>query len=233
MNTTNPAAPVPTAPRHPLALYVGGGLGLMAVGALATALILKSPSHEEAPLAATAPVTAPADMPASALQAAVPPTEQAPVAPAPKPVHRTQPKPAPAPVVAQPAPVTAPPVVQPAPVPVAAAPVCTICGVVESVTPVTQKGQGSGIGAVAGGVLGGVVGHQMGEGSGKKALTVLGAIGGGLAGNEIEKRQRASTVYQIRIRMNDGTVRTITQSTELPVGQHVHVEGSTVTATAG
>jgi outer membrane lipoprotein SlyB len=111
-------------------------------------------------------------------------------------------------------------------------PPCNTCGVVESSLAVQQKGQGTGLGAVAGGVLGGVVGHQLGGGSGKQALTVLGAVGGGLAGNEIEKRQRASTVYQLKIRMADGSVRALTQGKALPVGQHVHVDGEQVTPMA-
>ena len=59
-----------------------------------------------------------------------------------------------------------------------------------------------------GGVLGGVVGHQAGGGSGKTALTVLGAIGGGLAGHEVEKRVRSETVYDVHVRMEDGSTRT-------------------------
>ena len=38
------------------------------------------------------------------------------------------------------------------------------------------------IGTIAGGVAGGVVGNQFGGGNGKTALTVLGAVGGALAG---------------------------------------------------
>jgi outer membrane lipoprotein SlyB len=115
--------------------------------------------------------------------------------------------------------------------PVAVAPaVCTTCGVVESVTPFQKKGEGSGVGAVAGGVLGGVVGHQVGGGNGRKAMTVLGAIGGGLAGNEIEKRQRATTLYAVKVRMEDGTLRSVTQSTAPTVGEKVTVDGSQIRA---
>jgi outer membrane lipoprotein SlyB len=116
--------------------------------------------------------------------------------------------------------------------PAAMPPPCSSCGVVESSQAVQQKGQGTGLGAVAGGVLGGVVGHQLGGGSGKQALTVLGAVGGGLAGNEIEKRQRATTAYQLKIRMADGSVRTVTQGKALPVGQRVHVDGEQITPMA-
>ncbi len=102
---------------------------------------------------------------------------------------------------------------------------CANCGVIEAVRAVQQKGQGSGVGAVAGGVLGGVVGNQMGKGSGKTAMTVLGAIGGGLAGNEVEKQTRTVTVYEVRVRMDDGSERTFTQSTEPTPGTRVEVNG--------
>lgn len=104
--------------------------------------------------------------------------------------------------------------------------VCKSCGVVESVVAVKKKGQGTGAGAVVGGVLGGVVGHQMGGGSGKDAMTVIGAIGGGVAGHEAEKQIRAETVYQVNLRMDDGSKRMVTL-TSAPVtkGDRVAVEG--------
>src|SRR5436190_154739 len=91
--------------------------------------------------------------------------------------------------------------------------VCTQCGVIEGVREVQQKGTGTGLGAVGGAVVGGAVGNQIGKGSGRTAMTVLGAIGGGLAGNEVEKRVRSETVYEVRVRMDDGSVRTLTQKT--------------------
>lgn len=111
---------------------------------------------------------------------------------------------------------------------VAAAPACASCGVVESVREIQVKGAGTGLGAVAGSVLGGVVGHQMGGGDGKKALTVLGAVGGGVAGHEVEKRARASTSYEVRVRMADGTTRTVTSSQALKAGDRVTVDGNSL-----
>jgi len=103
---------------------------------------------------------------------------------------------------------------------------CAACGTVEAVHAVQQKGEGSGLGAVAGGVLGGVVGHQVGGGNGKTAMTVLGAVGGGLAGHEIEKRARSTTVFDVQVRMEDGSTRSFQRSEALAVGAHVVVEGS-------
>jgi outer membrane lipoprotein SlyB len=105
---------------------------------------------------------------------------------------------------------------------------CTDCGIVEAVRPVTRKGEGSGVGAVAGGVVGAVVGNQVGGGNGRKAMTVLGAIGGGLAGHEIEKRAKSETVYEVKVRMEDGSLRTITQATEPAAGSRVIVDGQSL-----
>lgn len=110
----------------------------------------------------------------------------------------------------------------------AAANVCATCGVVESVTPVTKKGEGTGLGAVAGGVVGGLLGNQVGKGNGRKAMTVVGAVGGGLAGHEIEKRARSETVYSVKVRMDDGSLRTTTQHQAPAVGQRVTLDGQTL-----
>ena len=101
---------------------------------------------------------------------------------------------------------------------------CANCGVVESVTAQRQEGKGTGLGAVAGGVLGGVVGHQMGNGNGKKAMTVLGAVGGGFAGHEVEKHARSVTVHRVKVRMEDGSLRTVTQREAPAIGARVRVE---------
>lgn len=112
--------------------------------------------------------------------------------------------------------------------PAAAAPSCPNCGVVESVTAVKQKGQGTGLGAVTGGVLGGVVGNQFGSGGGKTAMTVLGAVGGGVAGHEVEKQARSETYFNIKVRMDDGSTRTFRRSQTMAVGAQVRVDGDTL-----
>lgn len=90
-------------------------------------------------------------------------------------------------------------------------PICHECGVIESVREIEKKGEGSGVGAVAGGVAGGVLGHQTGGGRGKDVMTVLGAIGGAVAGNAIEKNVKKVKSYEIAIRFEDGSSRLITQ----------------------
>jgi len=104
--------------------------------------------------------------------------------------------------------------------------VCRECGVVESVQAVTRKGEASGLGAVAGGVIGAAVGNQMGKGNGRDAMTVIGAVGGGVAGHEIEKRAKSTTVHVVKVRMDDGSLRTIEQAASARTGERVIVEGS-------
>lgn len=105
------------------------------------------------------------------------------------------------------------------------APVCGVCGRVESVQPVQQAEPATGVGAVAGGVLGAVVGNQFGRGNGRAAATVLGAVGGGYLGNQVEQRTRTHTVYQVRVRMEDGSVRQFTRAQPVAVGTPVTLEG--------
>lgn len=103
---------------------------------------------------------------------------------------------------------------------------CSNCGTIESVTAVERAAPTSGIGAVAGGLVGGLLGNQVGGGSGKAVATVAGAVGGGFAGNAIEKNTRKTTAYQVRVRMNDGSVRTIEQSQPANTGARVVVDGN-------
>ena len=210
---SSPNAPIPTQSvfSRPAAL-IGGATLLVALTAIATTLAVRNPTPSAAdtrPGAAT-PMTATA---LSSAQAGTPPEPRAQVP------ESTAPRPATKPVHVQRGAVQAAP---------RAASVCATCGKVESVTTVNQKGEGTGLGVVGGAVVGGLVGSQIGGGSGKNVATVLGAVGGGVAGNEVEKRARATTSYQVRVRMDDGTLRTLTQSTAPVVGQKVTVEGSTL-----
>ena len=46
-----------------------------------------------------------------------------------------------------------------------------------------------------------------------------------MAGHEIEKRAKSTTVQQVTIRMDDGSVRTLEQSSAPAIGARVQVEG--------
>ena len=106
--------------------------------------------------------------------------------------------------------------------------VCATCGSVESVTAVERPGKPSpiSVGSVAGGVIGAALGSQVGRGNGRTLATVLGAVGGGFAGHAIEGQVRKETVYQVGVRMEDGSRRTIESATAPAVGSRVTVDGN-------
>lgn len=89
---------------------------------------------------------------------------------------------------------------------------CNQCGVIESVRKIHVKGKGTGLGAVGGGAVGGLLGHQVGGGHGKDAMTVVGVVGGAIAGNEVEKRVKSTTRYAITVRFDDGSSRVISEA---------------------
>jgi outer membrane lipoprotein SlyB len=91
-------------------------------------------------------------------------------------------------------------------------PLCRDCGTVEHIREIAQEGQGSGLGAIAGGVLGGLLGSQIGNGSGRKVATVAGVVGGAYAGHNVEKNTRSSQQFEITVRLDDGSMRTITET---------------------
>jgi outer membrane lipoprotein SlyB len=102
--------------------------------------------------------------------------------------------------------------------------------VIEGYAPVQVQGKNNGVGAVAGGLGGALIGSKI-AGRGNHTLGgAIGAVGGGLLGNAIESHERTSTAYDVRVRMEDGTVRTVRQAAMPTVGQHVTVEGNTMKA---
>ena len=119
------------------------------------------------------------------------------------------PRPAEAPVY-QPAPqVAQAPVVVEAPKP---QPLSGQLATIESVREVREAGDAKGVGAVGGGVVGGVVGNKLGKG--KMLFTVLGAAGGAVAGHQIEKHVRGEKRWEISVRLDDGTQRTVASDVE-------------------
>ncbi|MGE8657576.1 MAG: glycine zipper 2TM domain-containing protein [Achromobacter sp.] len=123
---------------------------------------------------------------------------------------------------------------RPVPAPVPAAQACRTCGVVETIRQVQVPVKDNSdhlVGTIAGGVAGGVVGNQFGGGNGKTALTVLGAVGGALAGREVERnirQQQTVTHYELTVRMNDGSTRQFrsAQPFAFASGDHVRVENN-------
>ncbi|HLX81334.1 MAG TPA: glycine zipper 2TM domain-containing protein [Burkholderiales bacterium] len=107
---------------------------------------------------------------------------------------------------------------------------CVNCGVVDSIRAIEVQGEASGLGAVAGGVAGALVGNQFGRGTGRTLLTLGGAAGGAYAGNTIEKHVNKHTVWRVTVRMEDGTVRTLSQPAQPPfaVGERVRIVNSNI-----
>ena len=105
-------------------------------------------------------------------------------------------------------------------------PPCPDCATITAITPIKQEGEGTGLGAIAGGVLGGVIGNQIGGGSGKDIARIAGIAGGAYAGHQVEKSQRSSTAYDIRVRFSeDGSMHTLRETGEpvWEVGDKVRV----------
>lgn len=82
-------------------------------------------------------------------------------------------------------------------------PPCDHCGTITAIRELSRKGDASGLGAATGAVIGGVVGRSVAN-KRKDVVTVVGAIGGGVAGHEIEKQINSETYYEIEVRMEDG-----------------------------
>ena len=211
----------------PRAVWIGGGLMGLTIIALATTLVVKGNNNDVASDTNVAPLVATTTTPGA------PTSEQSSVANADakapanesttaKPVHHAT-----TPARHETARDSAPAAQQQV---AAAAPVCTSCGVIEGYAPVQVQGKNNGVGAVAGGVGGALIGSKI-AGRGNHTLGgAIGAVGGGLLGNAIESHERTSTAYDVRVRMEDGSVRTVRQATVPSVGQHVTVDGSTMKA---
>jgi uncharacterized protein YcfJ len=230
---------------HPLVIVAAGTVILLCIAAIASIMgWLPSAGPANLPVASAPPPAAPPAEPAAAPQMqAAPVTPAAAPAPQAKPQVAVAPQP-PAPIPesrytpSQPvatAPVPTymtqgnPPQMAPAPVAAPAPeprPVCINCGVVSSISPIEKQGEGSGAGAVLGGVLGGVLGHQVGAGRGRDVATVAGALGGALVGNQVEKSNKRSVSYDVRVHMEDGSYRTVRYATEpgYRIGDKVRIE---------
>ncbi|HZM35140.1 MAG TPA: glycine zipper 2TM domain-containing protein [Burkholderiales bacterium] len=192
-------------PLHPLLTMAAISVTVFCAVGAATLTGMVSPSRgtaaepqlelHQAERAAPVPAPAVAPVPAPAAAPTAKPVVKkkvAPVAPRPEPIYREAGQP-----------------------PVVAAPVAPgTPGIVESVREVTEPGDAKGLGVIAGGIGGAVLGHQVGSGRGNKLATVLGAVGGAIAGNHIEKQARAVKRWDITVRLEDGTTRTLSNPTE-------------------
>ena len=227
MNTTTTPNPNrSTASGIHRGVWIGGGLMALTIIALATTLVVRNNDALPDTAGTTAtPLVATTTAPGAATTEPTPATTPAPVAAqvneSTRPVHHT------------PSAVHHETARDNEPERVAAAPVCNTCGVIDGYSAVQVKGQNNGVGAVAGGLGGALVGSKIAGRSNHTLGGVIGAVGGGLLGNAIETHQRTATVYDVRVRMADGSVRTVRQASIPNVGQRVSVEGNTLRAIDG
>jgi outer membrane lipoprotein SlyB len=110
--------------------------------------------------------------------------------------------------------------------------VCPNCGSVEAINLVEVKGDGSYLGMIGGGVVGALLGSQVGQGRGTTVAQLAGAAGGAFAGNEIEKRMRTTSHYEVVVRLENGGSQVISYAAQpgFRVGSRVRVENGTLVA---
>jgi outer membrane lipoprotein SlyB len=101
-------------------------------------------------------------------------------------------------------------------------------GRVVAIDPIRTRPHGSGVGAVAGGVVAGLLGNKV---IGGTAATAIGAVGGAVAGNNLERNHREGVAgYHVHVRLDNGRSRTLdqTQVGGLRVGDRVRIEGTRI-----
>jgi len=93
-------------------------------------------------------------------------------------------------------------------------------GTVESVRGVTidaSNGQPGVFGAIGGGLLGAVAGSAIGGGNGSLLTGVIGGLAGAVAGDQVQNHFERKHGVEITVRLDDGSLRAITQSTDGPM----------------
>jgi len=110
------------------------------------------------------------------------------------------------------------------------APIEIRTGVIEQITPAQiPTNHHQGLGAVVGGLGGLGIGSLIGAGTGRDVAMVVGAIGGAVIGNEVQKKHDQPIAgQQIIVRLTSGVLVQVTQPTVagLAVGRRVYVQGS-------
>ena len=98
-------------------------------------------------------------------------------------------------------------------------------GNVVSVRPVHIDGDQAPVGTLAGAAVGGLLGSTVGHGSGSAAAAILGAVGGGLAGNALEHNATAQNGEEVVVRLDNGQTIAVVQGgwQDFAAGQRVQV----------
>ena len=96
---------------------------------------------------------------------------------------------------------------------------------VQAVRQVMIQRDSKGIGVIGGAVVGGIAGSGVGGGRGQDIATVLGAIGGMVAGQAIEEKANQRPGLEITVKYESGETRVIVQEADVDVkpGDRVQV----------
>jgi outer membrane lipoprotein SlyB len=103
---------------------------------------------------------------------------------------------------------------------------CGNCGTVVGVEQVRHKDKHLGAGTAIGAIAGGVLGNQIGKGDGKTAATVGGAVAGGAIGHQVEKNNRdGENAWRFSVDMDNGRQVTVMQgdNPDIQSGDRVRV----------
>ena len=102
-------------------------------------------------------------------------------------------------------------------------------GTVESITQDAVQNVNTGVGTIGGALVGGGLGSLIGGGTGQTVATVVGAVGGAYAGNQMAQRSQ-TIVWRITVRYDDGSLAIIQQTTApgLRPGDRVRVTSNAI-----
>jgi outer membrane lipoprotein SlyB len=98
-------------------------------------------------------------------------------------------------------------------------------GTIESVRPARLGEDHAPVGTVAGAAVGGVLGSTLARGPGGAVTTILGAVGGGLAGNALEHSATRQNGEEVVVRLDNGQTIAVVQGgwQDFAAGQRVQL----------
>jgi outer membrane lipoprotein SlyB len=104
----------------------------------------------------------------------------------------------------------------------------TDAGTVMNIKYVYVNGGTSGVGAFSGAALGGLAGSRVGQGSGRTAATLVGAVAGGAFGRGVERNMNQYQAADYVVMLDSGIQIAVSQQVahDLSIGDRVRVMGS-------
>lgn len=107
---------------------------------------------------------------------------------------------------------------------------CADCGRVLDVRVVDKQGEAGPLGIIGGGAAGALLGRQVGKGTGKDLATIAGAAAGAYGGHIAEEKLRATKVWVVRVRLDNGDERSFefAQDPGFGSGDAVRLSGNSI-----